>query len=622
MSTTDYTSFLSDDFNDNKLDEFDHVGGKRLQITNQIGRTQLAAVFQAWDRNVGREVAVKVIECRSEANDTFQKAANRIRREVKAWADVENKSPFILPLTDVMCHRVITPDHGFIVFILIMPFAPLGDLKKYIKEKCPNGLDLSVTQLRAFLLQIAEALEAVHASASIHKDIKSSNVLLFPGRIDSSGKQCLIPKLADFGITQKVLDDSHGVEGTPEYMAPEAFVSKGDQKYTPAFPSDIYSLGVLFYEAITGHRPYVSSVLSPTEKFTAYETLHKSGNINFSGVEARMGEEMALLVKDMLSVDPQKRPDIRAVVSEINSQIVIAQHGEITAQGTRSIPSSIYRWNPFVHENLGDHLSYYFLKGQNSNNDPLWICDTLSKKDIHGFSLYRVIGGIDLLLRIWEGPGARTKAIEEVLEDFKRLQNGHAMQFKVEGFHSLSSKPAISFTRLDKENIPKLIFECLKENRDEEDAALSTAGITIGRLAFDETKENFPLRVFVGFRIDERSANTTSKRIFGREIYETLMPFQKNEKLASISVYWGVGTYSFLVKLRLKKFEDYELIWDECLKSFSSVHEGVIVQSDTYLELNRVSFHESDDGNIWKEVDKYRADHRLTWPGALTRATR
>ncbi len=420
----------------------------------------------------------------------------------------------------------------------------------------------------------------------------------------------------------RVLDDSHGVEGTPEYMAPEAFVPKSDRKYVPSFPSDIYSLGVLFYEAITGHKPYVSSALSPTEKFAAYETLHKSGNINLGGVQAKMGEEMALLVKDMLSLNPEKRPDIRSIVADIEKQIVLALHGEFTAQGTQSIPSSIYRWNPFVHERLGDYLCYYFLKGQNSRNDPLWICDTLKKSNIQGFSLYRVIGGIDLLLRIWERPGVTSQEIDRILAEFKRLQNGSVMRFKVDGFHSLSSKPTISFSRLDNMDVSKLIYDSLSENRDEENKALSGLGLTIGRLAFDGTKESHPLRVFAAFRIDERSASAANKRIFAREIYETLLPFQEVKKIANISVYWGGGAYSFLLKMRLKKFEEYESVWDECLKAFSSVYEGVVVQSDTYLELNRISFHESDDGNIWKDVDKYRIDHRLAWPGALPKATK
>ena len=335
-----------------------------------------------------------------------------------------------------------------------------------------------------------------------------------------------------------------------------------------------------------------------------------------------MGEEMALLVKDMLATDPTQRPKMESVVSEINKQIIIAEHGEITSQGINLIPWSIYRWNPFAHEKLGDQLCYYFLKGQNSKNDPLWICDTLSKNDVHGFSLYRVIGGIDLLLRIWERPGTTSKAVDAVMADFKRLQNGQVMRFKVEGFHSISSKPAISFSRFDKADVGKLIFDSLKENREDEYQSLSNAGLAAGRFGYDATKESHPLRFFVAFRINDHSSNTTNKRIFAREIYEALLPYQQDGKVASISVYWGIESYSFLLKVRLKRFEDYESVWDECFKAFESVHQGVIVQTDTYLELNRLAIRESDDGNMWKDVDKYRIDHRLTWPGVEPRVTR
>lgn len=613
MSTTPSSSFFSDEFNEAELEQFDHVGGKRLHILNQVGKTQRAAVFHAMDRHADREVAIKVIECKATENNEWRKVGSRIRREVKAWVEVENRSPYILPLNDVLCHRVTTPDQQFIAFVFIMPFAPLGDLRKYIKENAPNGLDISVRRLRTFLLQIADALEAVHASGSVHKDIKASNILLFPGRVESDGKQGLLPKLADFGITQKILDDSHGVEGTPEYMAPESFGGADTEQYRADFPSDIYSLGLLFYEIITGSLPYRSPVLSPTEKFAAYQALHKSGRINLNGVRSKMGEEMETLIKDMLNLEPNERPRIGEILAEINKQIIIAEHGEITAEGTRSAPVSTYRWNPFVHERLGDQLCYYFLKGQNSKNDPLWICETLLKNGVHGYSLYRVIGGIDLLLRIWERPGITAPTVESIMSDFKRLQNGQVMHFKVEGFHAISSKPAISFSRFDKADVNKLVFENLKENREDEFQALSDAGLATGRFGYDATKESHPLRFFVAFRINDMGS-ATNKRIFAREIYEMLLPFQKDGQVAGISVYWGSEAYSFLLKVRLKRFEDYETIWNECFKAFYSVHEGIIVQPDTYLELQRLSIRESDDGNIWKDVDKYRVDHRLNWP--------
>ena len=320
----DLDSPLNENFDEIKLEEFDHVGGKRLQIITQIGKSKHAAVFSAIDRNTTREVAAKIIECYPEG-DSWRIVAARITREVNAWTQVEKKSSNnILQLYDLIYHRVKTTGSDFVAFILIMQLAPLGDLKKYIKGKHSNGLELSMTRLRTFLFQIAEGLEVVHASGRIHKDIKASNILLFEGRADADGKSVLSPKLADFGIAESVFETSHGVEGTPEYMAPEAF-SIG---YQADFASDIYSLGILFIEIITGHLPHMSSALSPTEKFAAYETLHKSNVINFSNVMSKMGTEMTNLVKDMLSQNPKERPTIQTIVTEIQRQIVLELHGE------------------------------------------------------------------------------------------------------------------------------------------------------------------------------------------------------------------------------------------------------------------------------------------------------
>src|ERR1035437_4544302 len=121
MSTTSRPSNPGDDFNYNALQVFDHVGGDRLLILNQIGKSQ-ALVFHALDLDAARgEVAVKVIECRSKSEDEFRKFAARIRGEVTAWQALEVKSPYTLPLKGLMCHRVETPDQKFIAFILIMP---------------------------------------------------------------------------------------------------------------------------------------------------------------------------------------------------------------------------------------------------------------------------------------------------------------------------------------------------------------------------------------------------------------------------------------------------------------------------------------------------------------------
>jgi hypothetical protein len=221
-------------------------------------------------------------------------------------------------------------------------------------------------------------------------------------------------------------------------------------------------------------------------------------------------------------------------------------------------------------------------------------------------------------VRIWENPGITSPAVGKIMKEFEFLQNGLVMKFKVDGFQSISSRPTISFSRLDKIDVKKIIFESLKVDREEEYKALSEAGVVIGRLGFDDEKDNYPLRVFAAFRINKKNTESViQERFIAREIYETLLPFQADKKVASISVYWGAeigNAYNFLLKIRLKKFEDYESIWDECLKSFSSVYKGVIVQSDTYLELNRVSIRESDDGNIWQRVDKYRIENRLSWP--------
>jgi serine/threonine protein kinase len=611
-ATTSATGFLSEEFDRLALEEFDHVGGSRLQLGEQIGKTAFASVFRATDRSSGRNVAVKIIEVKPEQD--WRQAAARIRREVNTWIQVENNSPYILPLHDVLCHRVRTPDQNFVIFGLIMPFSELGDLKNYMRRNKVAGLDLTATRLKTFLKRIAEAVQALHQASIIHKDIKSSNVLLFHGNFGMDNKRDLLPKLADFGISQKVADDKYGQEGTPEYMAPEMFPSTTNSGEGPSFASDVYALGVLYYEAITGQLPYKSAAATMTDRRQEYEKLSKAALINFNPVEDKMGSDMAALVRAMIKRVPLERPDIASVVSSLDKQIIFAEHGHLTSQGTHDSLSNLFRWNPFVHERLGENLSYYFLKGANVENDPQLICDSLNRKDVVGFSLYRVIGGIDMLLRVWTDQHTASK-VDDVMKEFKQLHSGKATPFRVEGFYAINSKTAITFPRYDKEDVARRIFECLDGDRDKDRVKLGDAGIIASPLGRDGARSTHPLRIFIAFQFLNPIAGSTNRRIYAREIYEALMQFELAGKATSISCYWGGDHYSLLVKLRLKQFEDYEAIWNECIKVAAAVHEGTIVQPDTYLELSRYPIRESDDGGIWKRVERYCSDNFQRWPG-------
>jgi hypothetical protein len=213
----------------------DWVGLKigRYRIQEKLGEGGMASVYKAFDTTLEREVAFKVILPGQEQSATFLK---RFEREAKALARLSH--PNIVDVIDYGTHNGVP--------YLVMVYAPGGSLHDWMAVPLPWA------KAARILAPIARALAYAHQENIIHRDVKPSNIL-----ISKSGD----PLLSDFGIA-KLLEEHVSGElttsgvgiGTVEYMAPEQVQGK-----TVDGRSDVYSLGVVFYELITGHRPYEAS---------------------------------------------------------------------------------------------------------------------------------------------------------------------------------------------------------------------------------------------------------------------------------------------------------------------------------------------------------------------------
>jgi len=207
----------------------------RYEIRERLGEGGMAVVYKAHDTRLERDVAVKVIRTERLTLETMGKTLKRFEREAKALAKLTH--PNIVPITDYGEHDGKP--------YLVMPYLPGGTLKQQLKGK-PMPWEEAVR----LLIPIARALHYAHQQGIIHRDVKPSNIL-----ITQSGE----PMLTDFGIAKILLDTEETADltgtglgvGTPEYMSPEQFQGKGVDART-----DIYSLGVVLYEMITGRKPY------------------------------------------------------------------------------------------------------------------------------------------------------------------------------------------------------------------------------------------------------------------------------------------------------------------------------------------------------------------------------
>ena len=202
----------------------------RYKIVKQIGRGGMADVYLAKDLILdGEEVAVKVLRTNYQTDPI---AVARFQREAKAMADLDH--PHIVRITD------IGEEDG--QQYLTMEYVAGLDLKRYIKEHHP----LSNQEAIRIMGQILLAMRLAHTRGIVHRDLKPQNILLTP---DGTAK------VTDFGIAvafaETSLTQTNSMLGSVHYLSPEQ--ARGSKA---TVQSDIYAMGIIFYEMLTGHIPY------------------------------------------------------------------------------------------------------------------------------------------------------------------------------------------------------------------------------------------------------------------------------------------------------------------------------------------------------------------------------
>jgi serine/threonine protein kinase/Tol biopolymer transport system component len=205
----------------------------RYRIEKLLGQGGMATVFMGFDTLLERQVAIKLIRKGAFSPEVLSKVLKRFEREVKTLARLSH------------LHIINIFDYGNYQGspFLVMEHLQGGTLKDRV------GTPMDPQEAARLLLPIAGALAHSHNEGIVHRDIKPSNIL-----IDKNGA----PQLADFGIA-RILDigDTTALTltgmgiGTPEYMSPEQGLGEGADPR-----SDVYALGVVFYEMITGCKPF------------------------------------------------------------------------------------------------------------------------------------------------------------------------------------------------------------------------------------------------------------------------------------------------------------------------------------------------------------------------------
>ena len=204
----------------------------RYEILTLLGRGAMGVVYKAYDPKINRLVAIKTVSLAADDRAEEQSSRARFFREAEAAGRLSH--PRIVPVFD------IAEDPETLSSYIVMEFVAGRSLEEILST---DGDSLPLNTRLQLIQEVAEALDYAHIQGVVHRDVKPSNIL-----IGDDGR----PRIVDFGIAQLNVKEAGGSKwGTPAYMSPEQL--RGD---SVDGRSDLFSLGVILYQMLTGHRPF------------------------------------------------------------------------------------------------------------------------------------------------------------------------------------------------------------------------------------------------------------------------------------------------------------------------------------------------------------------------------
>lgn len=260
---------------------------RRYRLDSRLAQGGMGEVWKGFDIQLGRPVAIKAL--RTDTTNQESKL-RRLRAEARNSANLAH--PNIAALFEYYEHDGI----GF----LIMEYVPSKSLADLFHE-----LDgpMDPTELLPILVQVARGLFVAHSHGVIHRDVKPANIM-----VSDNGEV----KITDFGVSystnQEQITQDGMVVGTAQYISPEQAQGK---HATPQ--SDIYSLGVVAYEGLCGHRPFTGA--TPVDIAAAHV------NNPVPPLPANVDFQLSQFVMSMLSKDPLDRPNDALTVARILTRI-------------------------------------------------------------------------------------------------------------------------------------------------------------------------------------------------------------------------------------------------------------------------------------------------------------
>ena len=293
---------------------------RRFLIGERLGKGGMGEVYRAEDTKLKRIVALKRLAPHLRADPLYRRRFQEEAQRVSRFSD-----PHIASVYDVL------EDRGEI--FLVMEYVEGRTLRERLRHA------ITLDEFLDIAIQCAQALIAAHERGIVHCDIKPENVML-----TNSGQV----KILDFGIGKHLprsdqsstIERSSSLAGTPAYMAPEVLLEK-----CPDGRADIFSLGIVFYEVLTGHHPFLADTFVGTIDRIRHETPAPMRIFN-----SKVPEQLEAVVGKAVAKDPAQRypnardllQDLRLVQTNLTAaKLQILPHLEVRKSSRRAVAAIV-----------------------------------------------------------------------------------------------------------------------------------------------------------------------------------------------------------------------------------------------------------------------------------------
>jgi len=475
----------------------------RFKIIRELGRGGQGVVYLAQDTQLERQVAIKVLRPeRSQQTD-------QLVREARIASNLQH--PNIVTLFDAAEHDGMS--------YLVYAYVEGLTLAQLLKQ---DGV-LPLAKAARIASGVLDGLACAHAQGVMHLDIKPANIM-----ITSAGQ----PMVMDFGIARMIThlhDTSGGILGTPQYMAPECMSAQG-----PEFCSDLFSVGMILYEMVTG---------SPAvEGDNVYQILHRNANEQAAAPSSRnaeVDEKLESIILRAIAKNPRERyPDavsMRQALMQYLSEHSATGEGEshstleflLRRMRSKSdfpaLSNAISEINKIVSSDSvsASNLTQSILQDFALTNKILKLVNaasygqfggtihTVSKAvSILGFEMVRSIATSLILLETLQNNLQAAELKDEITAAFfagvvaAQLSRGNPIEAEEARicamFHNLGRMLAVYYLFEESQQVAQLVNE---QGIDEESAAIQVIGLTYNELGIGVARSwNFPDQLLAGMR--------------------------------------------------------------------------------------------------------------------------